>query len=236
MQYYHLIMLLAVSLGVTSVVLMGCFPSDSPVHTPTTEMVVPVSPQVRPNLDIAATTTPTPEVSSMPDDKVNRELVDRDRRALVALYNATNGPDWTNDWNWLSDKPLDEWNGVTTDDFGQVVEIHFGCSDGNNLSGNIPPELGNLSEISLLALGCNDLTGSVPPELGSLTKLITFTIHSNKLTGELPQGLTRLSKLHQFNWYQDSVEGDELCAPLNSIQDWLREIEFEFGGPTCPRR
>ena len=36
----------------------------------------------------------------------NREAV------LVALYNATDGPNWTDNENWLTDAPLSEWAGV----------------------------------------------------------------------------------------------------------------------------
>ena len=38
-----------------------------------------------------------------------------DRAALTALYNATGGANWGNNTNWLSDGPLGEWYGVTTD-------------------------------------------------------------------------------------------------------------------------
>ena len=38
-----------------------------------------------------------------------------DREALVVLYHATDGPNWTNSTNWLSGSPLGEWYGVTTD-------------------------------------------------------------------------------------------------------------------------
>ena len=40
-----------------------------------------------------------------------------DRAALVALYNATDGPNWVINENWLTDAPLGEWYGVDTDDF-----------------------------------------------------------------------------------------------------------------------
>ena len=36
-----------------------------------------------------------------------------DRQALVAFYNATDGANWRNNENWLSDEPLDAWYGVT---------------------------------------------------------------------------------------------------------------------------
>ena len=38
-----------------------------------------------------------------------------DRAALVALYNAADGPNWWNSTNWLSAAPIWEWEGVTVD-------------------------------------------------------------------------------------------------------------------------
>ena len=40
-----------------------------------------------------------------------------DRAALLALYEATNGPNWVNRDNWLTDAPLGDWYGVDTDGF-----------------------------------------------------------------------------------------------------------------------
>ena len=57
-----------------------------------------------------------------------------DRDVLVALYNATNGASWTrNSTNWLSDRPLGEWYGVTTDANGRVTELDL---TQNRLSGD----------------------------------------------------------------------------------------------------
>ena len=65
-----------------------------------------------------------------------------DREALVALYNATGGPNWDSSGNWLRDVPIGEWFGVTTDDNGHVTELNL---RDNPLSGETPPELGNLA-------------------------------------------------------------------------------------------
>ena len=72
-----------------------------------------------------------------------------EREALVALYNATGGPNWISNDNWLSDVPISEWEGVTTDGNGRVTELHLGE---NQLSGEIPPELGNLINLTELLL------------------------------------------------------------------------------------
>ena len=58
-----------------------------------------------------------------------------DRAALVTLYNATAGANWTNNTNWLSNEALSEWHGVDTDATGRVTELHL---SGNELSGAIP--------------------------------------------------------------------------------------------------
>ena len=51
-----------------------------------------------------------------------QSAVERDRAALVALYNATDGPNWVLRTNWLSDEPLGDWYGINTDIDGR--ELH----------------------------------------------------------------------------------------------------------------
>lgn len=58
-----------------------------------------------------------------------------DRDALVALYNATGGADWTHNDNWLSDEPLDEWYGVVVNGAGRVTGLHLRK---NGLEGALP--------------------------------------------------------------------------------------------------
>ena len=119
---------------------------------------------------------------------------DPDRAVLVALYNATDGPSWsnTNSWNWLSDAPLEEWHGVTTDDSGGVTELRLSH---NRLSGNIPAKLGSLSNLKVLELSHNQLSGEIPPELGSLPNLEELDLSNNKLNGEMPPELGSLRYL-----------------------------------------
>ena len=66
------------------------------------------------------------------------------RDALVAIYHATNGPDWNKNGNWLSDAPLGEWFGVTTDAHDRVVRLSLRQ---NQLRGSFPPEIGQLTDL-----------------------------------------------------------------------------------------
>ena len=49
--------------------------------------------------------------------------VSEDRAVLVEFYNATNGPNWTNNTNWNSSAPVDQWYGVSTDAGGRVTGL-----------------------------------------------------------------------------------------------------------------
>jgi hypothetical protein len=51
----------------------------------------------------------------------NQFVIERD--ALIAFYNATGGDNWTDNTNWCSDRPLDEWHGIVTDEVGFVTHM-----------------------------------------------------------------------------------------------------------------
>ena len=126
-----------------------------------------------------------------------------DKQALVALYNATNGENWRYNGNWLSDEPLDEWDGVTVSD-GRVTQLELPT---NRLTGPIPPELGQLSRLQRLLLYNNELTGPIPPELGQLSHLRWLDLYRNGLTGPIPPELGQLSSLERLGLYENALTG-----------------------------
>ena len=127
-----------------------------------------------------------------------------DRAALVALYNATDGDNWKDNTNWLSDRPLGEWFGVTTDDSGRVTHLFL---NENQLSGQIPAELGNLSELTHLFLYENQLSGQIPITLGNLSKLEDLRLYANQLSGAIPAALGNLSNLILLSLYDNQLSG-----------------------------
>ena len=78
------------------------------------------------------------------------------------------GASWITSTNWLSDRPLNEWHGVTTNSDGRVAELWL---IRNQLAGPIPAGLGALTNLKVLSLWGNELTGPIPAELGALTNL-----------------------------------------------------------------
>ena len=127
-----------------------------------------------------------------------------DRAALVALYNATDGSNWVNNTNWLTDRPMGAWYGVTTDDDGRVTELDL---HGNELRGQIPPELRVLSDLVHLRLSDNRLNGQIPPELRNLFNLRHLYLNGNSLDGRIPPGLGRLSNLVILHLGANSLSG-----------------------------
>ena len=57
------------------------------------------------------------------------------------------------------------------------------------MTGEIPPELGGLSNLTQLWLNDNQLTGEIPPELSNLSNLSELYLSGNGLTGCVPVGL-----------------------------------------------
>ena len=133
--------------------------------------------------------------------------------ALVALYNSTNGPGWTDSTGWLTtNTPCSSWHGV-------------GCSAGhvtylgllqNNLSGTIPGELGHLTELDGLTFFGNQLTGAIPAELGQLTKLTSLELVYNQLAGSIPRELGNLNKLEYFALGYNQLTGS-IPAELGNL-------------------
>ena len=129
--------------------------------------------------------------------------LESDKQALIALYNATDGPNWTTNHGWLSDEPLSSWFGVILSD-GRVrmLALHY-----NQLTGSIPAELGNLSSLDHLVLGDNQLTGPIPAELGNLANLRRLQLRNNQLTGSIPAELEDLASLTLLDLSNNQLTG-----------------------------
>lgn len=123
--------------------------------------------------------------------------------ALVALYESTNGAGWTNNTNWLQTTTVANWRGITAE-MGRITRINLFS---NQLTSNIPGELGNLSNLELLTLGFNQLTGVIPSELGLLSNLEVLMLGFNQLTGGIPAELGNLSNLEDLRLYNNQLSG-----------------------------
>ena len=186
--------------------------SDSPIFQP-------VLLQLRRNQPIEKLLAETaPDATAPPAASGSAET---DREALVALYNATDGENWDRSANWLSDAPLGEWEGVTTDDDGRVTRLQL---DNNKLSWEIPAELGSLSNLEWLSLrGSFELSGEIPAELGSLSNLEWLSLRGSfELSGEIPAELGSLSNLTYLDLSHNFELSGEIPAELGSLPNLER--------------
>ena len=127
-----------------------------------------------------------------------------DRDILVALYEVTDGANWRDNTNWLTDESIGEWYGVDTDSDGRVTALIL---DDNHLSGTIPPDLGGLVELESLEFGGNGLTGPIPAELGRLGNLKSLDLRANGLTGPIPAELGDLAELDAIQLHFNQLTG-----------------------------
>ncbi len=146
-----------------------------------------------------------------------------DRAALTAFYHAANGDKWrlSKKRGWLTDAPLGEWYGVSTDENGRVTELDLTES---GLTGHIPAQLGNLSNLTGLYLDHNRLSGPLPPELGNLSNLTHLYLHDNRLSGPLSPSLGRLINLRELDLVNNEFTGwipSELGGLINMSVVWL---------------
>ncbi|MBO6792291.1 MAG: leucine-rich repeat domain-containing protein [Balneolaceae bacterium] len=176
---------------------------------------------------------------------------DNDSLALVALYNNTDGENWSTNTNWLTGL-VSSWSRVVLDSTGRVVQLNLGRNSlkgeipieignlaslkqlymyDNELSGEIPSEVGNLNGLEVLYLWGNSLTGSIPEEIGTLSELRRLSLGSNDLNGEVPSSIWTLDKLIYLSLTRNKISGT-LSADIANL-DSLDELALggnEFSG------
>lgn len=126
----------------------------------------------------------------------------RDSLALVAFYNSTNGNSWTTKTNWLTG-PINTWYGVTVSN-NRVTSITL---RNNNLTGTLPAEIGDLTELVTLSIYTNAITGAIPPEIGNLTKLQNLHLYGNQFSGTIPAEIGDLESVKVLYLHSNQLTG-----------------------------
>ena len=149
-----------------------------------------------------------------------------DSLALVAIYDATDGPNWTNTWNL--NQPMSSWYGITLNNDGCVIEIYL---NGNNLVGFIPSEIGDLANLTELKIQNNELNSNIPAEIGNLTNLTYLNIQNSQLTGNLPPEMGNLTSLEGLHLNSNNLDGNIPNTLGNLYNLVVVRLEFnEFTG------
>ena len=167
------------------------------------------------------------------------EVPQIERDALVAIYQQTGGENWVDNSNWLQGDPCESnWYGVLCNDdeityieliennltgnipveignFSQLRELSF---NSNNLTGSIPVEIGNLTTLSRLSFGVNNLTGKIPDSIGNLTGLYGLYLQRNQLTGHIPESIGNLTNLRSIQIFANQLSG-EIPASIGNLTE-----------------
>jgi hypothetical protein len=143
------------------------------------------------------------------NQKVTAQVTQTEFDALKTLYKSTNGGNWTDNTGWdttlTASDVTSSWYGLTVSG-GHVTRVEL---PGNNLAGEIPPEIGNLNELQYLVLSGtqNQLTGHIPQSIGNLNKLVYFYAWGNSLEGPLPDEIGNLTNLKVIDLASNKFEG-----------------------------
>ena len=105
--------------------------------------------------------------------------------ALQALYESTNGDEWFDNQGWpeMTPQTMGDAVGIEVDGDGRVVRVDlqkvttvdmpYGAeqSNGNNLRGFLPQEIGYLKRVQYFNVKQNRLRGSIPDSIGDMRDL-----------------------------------------------------------------
>ena len=127
---------------------------------------------------------PPPPCGLAVSNQVDYTGLMRDCMALLAAKDTLRG---AGSLNWATGTAIGSWDGVTTSsDPSGVTKLLLSDED---LSGTIPPELGDLFELTHLDVSSNSLTGEIPRALSRLPNLVSIKLSGNSLTGCIPLAL-----------------------------------------------
>lgn len=157
---------------------------------------------------------------------------DRDRQALVDLYNSTNGGAWLRNTNWLMG-PMETWEGVIVENC-RVTRLSL---SGNNISGVLPDSFRNLTGLKRLSLRNNDISGiadiTTMPSLthvylsnnnftdiqfGNNDILQTVHIQSNPLTSGKTIDISAMRGLIDFRASRTNLSGLTVSGRYDSLR------------------
>lgn len=146
----------------------------------------------------------------------NWESASAETQTLIEFYKSTNGDSWTNNTNWCSKKPLNEWYGIKVDNSGAVTSI----------------DLSN-----------NNLTGDASVDFNDFSNLSHFNIDNNKMRGVSITGNDKITEFEFNNCATENISFENFknvsitCDSLSSISgscETLNVSNCDFGDHSTP--
>lgn len=135
-----------------------------------------------------------------------KQSVNKERLALIKIYNALNGVQWTNCENWCSDKPLSEWEGVMANGDAEVYRLWL--SHDAYVKGEIPDCIGDLIYLENISFEYSNVSGKIPETIGNLIRLKRITVSNCRLEGNIPKSIANCKQLEYVDMSKNFFTGE----------------------------
>ena len=116
-------------------------------------------------------------------------------------------------------------------EMGNLTHLTDLYLQGNQLT-ELSPEIGNLTILSKLYLYSNQLTGEIPPEIGNLTNLTGLLLYDNQLTGTIPTEIGNLTNLEVLYLSDNQLTGEIPESMCNLVDNNC--FIFIYNNQLCP--
>jgi hypothetical protein len=144
------------------------------------------------------------------------DISKKECKALVALYDSTDGANWEDNTGWKVTNTPCNWYGVTCKN-GSVEKLELSS---NNLNGSISAKFFKLKTLEILDLSYNEIDASILNNVKKLKNLETLWLNNCKLSGKFPNSLMKLKKLTDLDLYDNCL----ISRVSNKLGKWLDEL------------
>ena len=103
---------------------------------------------------------------------------------------------------------INQLTGVIPSEIGNLTNLQYLTLENNQLTGVIPLEIGNLTNLEYLKLTNNQVSGDIPSEIWNLTNLRHLYLGGNQLTGEIPSEIENLTSLVDLKLGNNQLTGE----------------------------
>jgi len=167
-----------------------------------------------------------------------------DRYALAYMYESMGGPDWTEQFNFMTDDGVCDWNdgtytaGIQCRNSENVVDdVNLGE---NNLVGSFPTIIYHMQPTRIFLFN-NDIVGTISTWIGMMHELTEFWLDGTSMGGTIPTEIGNLVNLMSLGLYDANLEGTiptevgnmtSLALFWTSNNDLIGTIPSELGRAT----
>ncbi|KAM0848170.1 hypothetical protein ACQ4PT_054561 [Festuca glaucescens] len=131
------------------------------------------------------------------------------------------------------------WNkisGTIPLEIGNLTDLSMLYLDGNLFVGPIPSTLGQLRNLVVLSLSQNNFSGDIPPSIGSLDQLEELYLEENRLIGSIPESLGSCQNLLALNLSCNALSGSisgNMLGVLNQLS-WFLDLSHNKLSDSIP--